>query len=425
MTAKQRDRLEGRVRDLVQSGEAVIETEQGLILARFGVPGERVVVSLDARPGKVRRGRILSVLASAQERVEPVCPYVVRCGGCPFMHLSLKAQRAHKLRFLREALIKAGAPQDLSLHVTGTDADLGYRRRARLSFRVAGRAREIGYRRERSREIVDVAQCSVLEPELNGALTTLRERLLPLLAGEGELSLARGRAGGAVAVLRTASAQQPALYAACEALVQARELEGLALWVQGTSKPARFGAPEEWTEGVDGKPLEGTLGGFSQAQAEINRRLVERVREHAQTRDARVLELYAGHGNFTIALAEGAARYTAVEQDVPAVEALRKNLSQRGLSAKVVQGDATKHLSGPALDVVVLDPPRAGAPAVLSALLPRKPKRVLYVSCDPATLARDVAPLLAAGFRIDWAEAFDMFPQTADLESLVLLTRAG
>jgi 23S rRNA (uracil1939-C5)-methyltransferase len=249
--------------------------------------------------------------------------------------------------------------------------------------------------------------------------------MLPLLAGEGEVSLARGRAGGAVVVLRTESAQDPAFYAACEALVSQGRLEGLALWVQGTSKPARFGAPEEWTEGPDGERLEGTLGGFSQAQAEVNRSLVERVREAAQTRGARVLELYAGHGNFTLALAEGAASYTAVEQDAAAVESLRRNLSRRNLVAKVVQGDAAKHLAGPALDVVVLDPPRAGAPGVLQALLARKPKRVVYVSCDTATLARDVAPLLAAGFTIERAEAFDMFPQTADLESLVVLTRGA
>jgi 23S rRNA (uracil1939-C5)-methyltransferase len=411
------------VRDLVQSGEAVVETERGVVLARFGVPDERVVVSLDEKPGKVQRGRVLSVLSAAPERVEPECPYVVRCGGCPFMHLSLESQRAHKQRFLREALVKAGAPADLELHFTGDTKALGYRRRARLAYRVAGRARELGYRRERSRELVDVGQCAVLEPELNRALAELRERMLPQLAGEGEVSLARGRAGGAVVVLRTEAAQEPAFYAQCEALVADGTLEGLALWIQGTSKPARFGAPEEWTEGPDGEPLEGTLGGFSQAQAEVNRSLVQRVREKARTADARVLELYAGHGNFTLALAGGAASYTAVEQDAAAVEVLRKNLAQRKISAKVVQGDAGKQLTGAALDVVVLDPPRAGAPGVLQALLSRKLKRVVYVSCDTATLARDVAPLLAAGFKLAWTEAFDMFPQTADLESLVVLER--
>jgi 23S rRNA (uracil1939-C5)-methyltransferase len=91
---------------------------------------------------------------------------------------------------------------------------------------------------------------------------------------------------------------------------------------------------------------------------------------------------------------------------------------------KVVEGDVVKHLAGGPLDVVVLDPPRAGAPQVLTALASRKPRRVVYVSCDPATLARDVGPLLAQGFKITWAEAFDMFPQTADLESLVILERA-
>jgi 23S rRNA (uracil1939-C5)-methyltransferase len=136
-----------------------------------------------------------------------------------------------------------------------------------------------------------------------------------------------------------------------------------------------------------------------------------------------VLELYAGHGNFTVALASGARSYTAVEQDPAAVQALRRNLARRGLAPKVVEGDAAAQRSGGPLDLLVLDPPRAGAPQVLEHLLPRKMTEIVYVSCDPATLARDLAPLFARGYRVTWAEVFDMFPQTADLESLVVLAR--
>ncbi len=423
MNARQHERVEGRVREMVHSGEAVVETTKGLVFARFAAPGEQVLLSLDGPSGKVRRGRVLKVLEPAAARVEPECPYVQRCGGCPFMHLSIEAQHAEKRRFLRDALVRAGAAPELEVQLTAGPKELAYRRRARLSYRVSGKARTLGYLRERSKDVVDIERCSVLEPVLNAALQALRAELLPKLAGEGEISLARGKARGAVVVLRTNQAQEPALYATCEQLVQAGTLEGLALWVQGTSKPARFGQPEEWSESLDGQAMEGTVGGFSQAQAEVNRLLVQRVQEQAQTAGTRVLELYAGHGNITLSLVEGVQSYVAVEQDRDAVAALRKNLAARGLSAKVVEGDAAQQLAGGALDVVVLDPPRAGAKGVLERLISRKVKRVVYVSCDPTTLGRDVAPLLSAGFQLRWAEVFDMFPQTADLESLVVLER--
>jgi 23S rRNA (uracil1939-C5)-methyltransferase len=413
------------VRDVVQSGDAVVETSRGLVFARGALPGERVLVSLDGKPGRILRGRILSVLEPASERVPSPCGHAVRCGGCPFMHVSDATQATLKQRFLRDALVKAGAPSDLSVVFHGAPSALHYRRRARLAFRVSGRARELGYRRERSHDIVDVSDCVVLEPHLERARVALRTAVLPALTGSGEVALALGAEGGAVAVLRTPEAQASAAYAACEALVRQRALEGISLYAAGATAPARFGNVVEWSRAADDAPLEGTEGGFSQAQAAVNRSLVERVNELARTQGARVLELFAGHGNLTVLLARGADSYTAVEQDPAAVSALRRNLSTRSLEAKVVEGDAAKSVGTGALDVLVLDPPRAGAPGVLAKAAQRKPKRIVYVSCDPATLARDVSEALAAGYRIEAAEAFDMFPQTADLESLVLLTRAN
>jgi 23S rRNA (uracil1939-C5)-methyltransferase len=417
------ERIEGRVRDVVQSGDAVIETERGLVFARGALPGERVVVSLDDKRGRTQRGRLVTVLERAAERVEAPCAHVERCGGCGLMHASEPFTRDLKTRFLRDALRKAGAPDTLSVAFHEPAARLGYRRRARLAFRVSGKARELGYHRERSRDLVDIPGCAVLVAPLDAALTALRQQLLPRLAGEGEISLALGERGGAVAVVHASAAQSPELYPACAGLVESGALEGVALFAGGATKPAVFGAPTEWSTGADGQSLEGTLGGFSQAHAEVNQVLVARVLALAEPANARVLELYAGHGNLTVLLARGAQAYTAVEQDPSAVQALRKNLAGRGLSAKIVAGDAAAHLGSGPLDVLVLDPPRAGAPGILAAASARKPRRIVYVSCDPATLARDVGEVLPRGYHLAAAEAFDMFPHTADLESLVLLVR--
>ncbi|MDB4973190.1 MAG: rRNA (Uracil-5-) -methyltransferase RumA [Myxococcaceae bacterium] len=418
-------RLEGRVRDVVPSGDAVVETASGIVFARGGLPGETVQLTLDGKPGRVRRGRIVAVETPSPARVEPPCPYVERCGGCSLMHASPAQQRALQLQFLRDALRKAGAPPTLEPRLVSTEQTLGYRVRARLAYRRTRGPAQLGFRRERSHDIVDIDRCLVFSAPLQDALTAVRATLLGLVEGEGELSLAVGVGGAPVLVLRSELPQPPALYTACQQLVDSGRFAGIALYIAFASKPASFGDAREWSRALDDRPLEGTIGGFSQAHAAINRELVAHVAELAQTSGMRVLELYAGAGNFTVALAGGALSYTAIEQAPAAVQALRNNLAARALTAKVVEADVAQKLAGGPLDVVLLDPPRTGAPGVLPALLTRKPRRIVYVSCDPATLSRDVAELLPRAYTLRSAVAFEMFPQTADLESVVLLERAS
>jgi 23S rRNA (uracil1939-C5)-methyltransferase len=414
-------RLEGRVRDIVQNGEAVVETPRGVVFLRGALIGERVSLALDARPGRVLRGRLLRVLEPSAARVEPSCPHASRCGGCSLLHASVAEQRALRLRLLREALRKAG--WEAPIHETHAEQQLGYRRRARLAFQVERGGRKLGFRRERSHELADVESCEVLHARLGAALAALRVRLLPELAGEGELSLALGRDEQPVLVLRSPGPQPPPVYSACAALVAEAALCGIGLYAAGASKPALFGDPTEWSEGFDGQPLAGALGGFSQAHAEINRALVGRVVELAAAPGQRLLELYAGHGNFSVALAREAAGFTAVEHDPGACAALRQNFELRGLVGRVVEGDALAYPIPAGIDVALLDPPRTGAPGLLGRLALRKPKRILYVSCNPQTLARDLAELHAERYRPAWVEAFEMFPQTAELETLVCAER--
>lgn len=415
-------RLEGRVRDVVASGDAVVETARGVVFARGALVGERVRLALEPKRGRVQRGRVLALLDPSPERVEPPCRYVRRCGGCALMHASAPLQRSLRRGFLRRALQQSAVFVDAELHETPSELALGYRRRARLAFRVAGRARELGFRREASRDITDVERCLVLVPALADALTVVRTRVLPELAGEGELRLALG-ATGAVMALESTSPQSPAFYGVCEQLVREGALAGSALFLAGTSKPALFGDAREWSEGSDGEPLEGTISGFAQAHGDINRALVLRVVERARCEGLRVLELYAGAGNFTVALARHAASYTAIEQAPDAVLALQRNLKSRALTVKVVEGDVAGLVGRmPACDVALLDPPRTGAPGVLAELAAKKVRRIVYVSCDPATLARDLAEL-GAGYTLSWLETFEMFPQTAELETLAVLER--
>ncbi len=392
----------------------MVETDRGIVFVPGAFPGERVRLSDVRRRGKVLRGALAEVLVPSPARVVPPCPLVERCGGCPWMAWSLEAQRERKRRFLSEA-----AGVEAVMEPAG--AGLGYRRRARLAFaRKPGGARaRVGYRGRRSHAVVDVDACAVLEPALAAALAAIRDHLAGHLAGEGELALAVGAEGRAVIALVSEHAQPPAVYEAARALVARGAAAGVSVRAGGATVDARFGDPRERAVGPEGEALWGAVAGFSQAQTEVNRALCARVVELAEPDGATVLELYAGHGNLTVALAARAASLVAVEQDTEAAEACRQNLAARGLTARVVTGDATASASGPPVDVVVLDPPRAGARDAIGAVVARRPRRIVYVSCDPATLGRDLAELRLARYLPDRAHAFDMFPQTAHVEGVV------
>jgi 23S rRNA (uracil1939-C5)-methyltransferase len=245
----------------------------------------------------------------------------------------------------------------------------------------------------------------------------------PHLQGQGEVSLALWADGRVTLRLATPAAQSPTLYKGCEQMVADETVAGIALSCAGAAA-ATWGQPQEVLKGVDGAPLVGPSGGFSQANEEVNAALVRAVVELSEAQDKTVLELYCGHGNLTTALSPLARKVWAVEQVPEAVEACRANLEARGLHhVEVICQDAAQRAGGPKVDVVVLDPPRTGAREVVSLLPQRRPERIVYVSCDTATLKRDVRALREEGYRCDRALAFDMFPQTAHVEAVVRLVR--
>ncbi len=425
MTGGVESELEGRVRDVSHGGDAVIETARGIVLARGALPGERVQVRIESKRGGVQSGRLLALIEHSPERVDPACEVAARCGGCPLMTLAYPAQARLKLEHLQRVLahLQAGVTPEW---ITSPQ-QLGYRGRARLAWmreRGNARAARIGYHAAGTDALVDIERCAVLAPELALGLAAIRTRLSAGLVGHGVIALGLGAQARCVAELQTDTPQPPAVYDACETLVASGELAGLALRVGGRElPPALFGDPRQLGTAADGKPLWAPAGAFMQANAGVNARLVERVVELAAPAGSSVLELFAGHGNFSIALAAQATELRAVESDPPAAEACRQNLRERGFDhARVVCDDAARGAQGRTrVDVVVLDPPRSGARAALPAILGRRPKRVVYVSCDGATLRRDLGELAAHGYRVDAAAAFDMFPQTSHLEAVVRL----
>ena len=415
------------MRGFAKEGDAVVETAQGLVFAPFGLPGERVRLEEVHKAGKVLRARHLRVIEASVDRVTPTCAHVVRCGGCPWMHASAEAQGRAKLAFVERALARVPGRSNVEIRFTKAEAMLEYRQRARFAWKRTGRGVVLGFRARRREVIADIDRCEVLRPELDRAWTLVRRELAPHLPGSGELQLALGHANLAVIGITTEDVPSRALYQVLEEMVQERAIAGASVRAGGASVATTMGDPRQVSADVEGRSMFGDA--FNQAHAEVNASLGRRALELAEPNDARVLELFAGHGNLTLGLAARARFVRAVELNSAATSALAVNLEKHELAsrAQVITGDATRFIGvarGEApWDVVVLDPPRTGAKEAMAAIAEVRPERVVYVSCDPATLGRDLEALGHAGYQLDAAEAFDMFPQTAHVETLARMRR--
>jgi 23S rRNA (uracil1939-C5)-methyltransferase len=287
----------------------------------------------------------------------------------------------------------------------------------------------VGYRASGTRALAAVDRCPVLAAPLSPLLTDL-PMVLRGAAGEGDLQIALGARGLPVLEI----AWRGELPAATWRLLDERVAEGaVGAWagarvvLPGASCPASFGDPRPVIQGADGAPLVLAPGGFGQPSEEGASVLARRAADlaDAPARPLRLLELFAGRGTLSVLLARGSRleAFTAVERAPEAAACLRDNLAARGLAGKVVVADADASPIPPRTDVVVLDPPRGGAPGAAAAIVGSNARAVVYVSCNPATLARDVAQLVGGGFSITHIEAIELFPQTSHVEAIVRLAR--
>lgn len=416
----------------------------GLLFVRGALPGDLITVGKTRKDGKIDRAELHKVLEPSPDRVPSACDIAHRCGGCPLMAASPELETRFKESTIRHALEKAvGEP--VALQLVRPEPLLGYRTRARLSFQKERGTLRVGYLMPGTRDVVDAVRCVVLGPTLERALAFVRKEL-SMLEGAGELHLGLVRGDGenelAVIAVRSESAQPPSLYRAMELGVSSGILGGAELNVGGTTVPTRFGASmeagtREDSEDVDGRILSVPLGGFRQAHAKADRLLGAAVLELARPEGLRVLELHAGHGNFTLALASRAESVIAVEVSEKAAAMLRSNLKAHGLSEKVtvhaLEGSAyfakakrphpASVARGKGPEIVVLDPPRTGAKELVAPIVTLGPQRIVYASCSPVTLGRDLGLFASSGYTVSAAQVFDLFPHTTHVESVVLLEK--
>lgn len=412
----------------VYGGAFLARVEGKAVFVPLTLPGERVRVRVaEEKPGYAT-AEVEEIVAAAAERVGPACPHFGSCGGCHYQHAGYAAQTALKQAVLRETLERGGvrAPEEIEVLAGEPWA---YRNRIRIAFDAEGRA---GYRGRRSHAVVPIEQCPIAAPLLMRAAMAAGEIVRRQAARErpDEIAFFCDAAETALLVSATvADGRSRGLEEFARALAERiPETKGVEIATPGgrgreARTVARWGASSliyraaSFEYRVD-------QGAFFQANRWLVDELVERVTGGQGGKVA--WDLFAGVGLFARRLAERFEQVVAVETAPAAVEALKANL--RGTSAAAVKAATLEFLRRARRDerpdLIVVDPPRTGLGAETTALLGRiAAPEMVYVSCDPATLARDLKALAGAGYAIRRAMLVDLFPQTFHLETVVELRR--
>ena len=423
-----------RIEDLTHEGRGVARRDGKAVFVEGALPGEEVRCVYTVRRSRRDEARVLEVLERSPERVEPRCAHFAICGGCALQHLEPSAQIALKQRWLLDSLTHIGKVQPEQVLEPLTGPVWSYRRRARLGVKwVEKKGRVlVGFRERHSAFLADLRRCEVLDERVGGLLEELA-RLIESLSIRDRIPQIEV-AGGDTAMSLNFRVLAPPSETDRERLREFGERHGLALYLQSggpNSVQALEREAPELTYQLPDASLDLVFepDHFVQINAAINRQLVERVGELlAIGPQDRVLDLFCGLGNFTLALARRAREAVGVEGEGRLIEQARRNAARNGIENAVFHvADLAGELTGQpwldgGYDQVLLDPPRSGALELMPRVAALGARKIVYVSCHPATLARDVGVLVHPfGYRLESVGVLDMFPHTAHVESLAVL----
>jgi 23S rRNA (uracil1939-C5)-methyltransferase len=403
------DQLTLELTDMAHGGEAIGRHEGRVVFVPYAIAGEKVRVEIVQDRGSFARARLMEVITPSTARANPPCPHFGRCGGCHWQHIAYPAQLDFKRQVLAGQLRRIASLQDVEVLPTMAAADpWAYRNHVQFHATEEGR---LGFMATRSHDVVPVERCLIMHPLLQD-LFDIMELELP---GLRRFSLRAGiRTGERMIVFEMADDQPPEvevnLPVSCTLLLS----DGTPVTLLGSSHIHEI---------LLERLYQLSATSFFQVNTLQAEQLVQHVCSHVPAGVDELVDAYCGVGTFSVALAPKAGHIVGIESSIAALGDARVNISGMG-NIDLLDGsveDILPSLSSHAA-VVVLDPPREGlAPRVTASLLQLAPKRIIYVSCDPATLARDLKDLLTGGYVLVSVQPVDMFPQTYHLETVVIL----
>jgi 23S rRNA (uracil1939-C5)-methyltransferase len=428
-----------RIESLSHEGRGIARIDGKTVFIDGALPGEEVTFRYLKRHGRFDEGAVVDIRSPSKDRVAPPCEYAGRCGGCSLQHLAPEAQLRHKQEILLEQLRHGARAEPRAILPPVSGPTLGYRRKARLSAKYVnerGRA-VVGFREKHSRLIADIGRCLVIHPKLGERISALAGLVgaMQLRAAIPQIEIAVSEGDTALVVRHL----HPVRDADAELLRAFEREHDVRIYLQ----PGGDDSIHALTPGTQAD-LHYTLPGtglrfrfdpthFTQVNFDVNAALVSRVMEVLSPSAAdTVLELFCGIGNFSLALAQHAGRVTGVEGDAGLVARARDNAAANSIAnveflrANLTNPELEQEFLRREWHKVLLDPPRTGAREILSRLKLDATRIIVYVSCNPATLARDAGILIREkGFSLAAAGVIDMFPHTAHVESIAVFARAA
>jgi 23S rRNA (uracil1939-C5)-methyltransferase len=403
----------------------VARHDNKVVFVGGALPSETVDAQYLRRHKRYDEAKLLAVSTPAEQRVDAICPVYQRCGGCQLQHLNYPSQVSFKQQRLQRVLAAASAnTESATLPAAITGSEFGYRHRARLSYHNG----ILGFKAQASHDLVEVESCPLLTAELNAVLSQSTAAIVEFLGekatAEVVLSLSEdGRVALKIKKEGFVDAKRSAVLAgklAAPAFLHSIEGSKGAAW-RGENAPLSYPVSEALS-------LPFQPGDFTQVNIAVNQKMIQQCMAWLKPESGELIsDYFCGLGNFSLALASAGARVIGVDVG----EAMLRRASQQAKTLGLAIGyrnadlfDAENIVLDGASHKVLLDPPRAGAKALCEVLAQSKTVQIIaYVSCDPATLARDLALLQDGGFVVADAVMADMFPQTYHLESLVYLIR--
>jgi 23S rRNA (uracil1939-C5)-methyltransferase len=422
-----------RIDSLDAEGRGVARNAEGKVTFVEGaLPGEEVSFQVLRKKSSFEVGRVTGIVKAASSRQAPRCPHFGVCGGCSLQHADARTQMAAKQRWLEENLARIGKVEGETMLPIVYGEDWHYRRRARLGARYVPKkgGAMVGFREKRSSYITDMRECHVLPAQISALISPLRALVetLSIRARLPQIEVAVGD-NAAVLIIRHLD---PLSDEDKSRLRRFSEQHRIDLWLQPAGPESAYPFHPERSELYYELPefgvrLQFRPTDFTQVNQGVNRILVSRAVRLLDPRPGeRIADLFCGLGNFSLPLATRGAQVIGFEGSKDLVERARQNASSNKLAVQFEVADLFKTgiaRYGP-FDKLLIDPPREGAVEIVKALPEDWPQRIVYVSCDPATLARDAGLLVhTKGFRLTAAGVVNMFPHTAHVESIALFER--
>ncbi len=417
--------MQVEIESIAFGGSGVAREGGKVIFVKGGVPRDVLEVRIIKDKGSYAEAIIENIITPSPERVEPACEVFGTCGGCQLQNLRYDAQLREKENMLRETLRRTGGFDDLSVEpIFPSKDEYAYRTRVRLAaWYYAGRW-HIGYNIGGTRRKVGITSCPISDGPVNGAIGRIASVLSSFDRPEFPLEFVQISSSAAAAYISlvAGSGKQPgALNVLAKHLGRFPETEKVS--IRGRSEA-------EFEFELTGMKFLANPSVFTQSNPGVNEAIVRTVLEWAAPAEGiSVLDLYSGIGNFSIPLARSARKVVSVEINQFSAALARKNAGINGVKnvsfLTAPSGEAVNELvqKGEKFDLIVLDPPREGAKEILEGIAALSTGKIIYVSCDPVTLSRDLKRLKELGWGPRRIRPFDMFPQTYHVESVSLLSR--